>query len=210
MTSLAQNREQHMQRFHDQLISWQEDVNRLRAKAFSANSYIQGEMNKLVTQMDKRIEQLTQSLIQVAEKGDRRVYTALENMESAWGSLRGSLEDMMAKMREKRGEAGGGISDMVERGRDMLERGRDAVQQGADQVQDTVKRGARQARQALDTDQQGQGSSQSQSTSQTTVTAQAGRRPAAGTDTGMGTEGTSGRTQGVGASVTVSRTRGQH
>jgi type I site-specific restriction endonuclease len=207
MTSLAQNREQHMQRFHDQLMAWQEDINRLRAKTFTANSYIQGEMNKLVTQMDKRIEQLTQRLIQVAEKGDRRVYAAMENMESTWGSLRGSISDMMEKMREKRGEAGDRLEDAVDSGRDMLERGRNAVERGADQVQDTVKRGARQARQALDTDQQGQ---QGQS-SQTTVTAQAGRRPAGGTDTDIGTEGgTQGRTQGIGASVTVSRTRGQH
>jgi thymidine phosphorylase len=204
MTSLAQNREQHMQRFHDQLMAWQEDINRLRAKTFTANSYIQGEMNKLVTQMDKRIEQLTQRLIDVAEKGDRRVYAAMENMESTWGSLRGSITDMMEKMREKRGDAGDRIEDAVDRGRDMLERGRDAVERGADQVQDTVKRGARQARQALDTDQQGQGS-------QTTVTAQAGRRPAGGTDTDIGSEGAGqGRTQGVGASVTVTRTRGQH
>lgn len=199
MTSLAQNREQHMQRFHDQLTAWQEDINRLRAKAFTANSRIQGEMNRLVTQLDKRIEQLTQRLMQVAEKGDVRVYATLESMESAWGSLRNGVNDMMERMRDRRDEASDRIGEAVEKGSAALER-------SADAVEDTVKRGANKARQAMES--QGQGDSGGGS--QTTVSAQAGRRPAAGADLNEQGGQEQGRTQGVGASVTVTRTRNQH
>jgi hypothetical protein len=207
MTSLAQNRDQHLQRFHNQLISWQEDVNRLRAKAFSANSYLQGEMNKLVTQMDKRIQQLTERLVQVAEKGDRRVYDALENMESTWSTLRGNITDMMGRMREKRGEGGGGGQLQ-----DTLERGKQAVRQGVDQVEETVKRGASKARQALG--EQGQQGTQAgmqgggtQSAGSTT-----GRRGAStgAGSTGVGETDTTGSTSTAGTSIPVTRTRPSH
>lgn len=206
MTSLAQNREHHMQRFHDQLVSWQEDINRLRAKTFSANSYVQGQMNKLVTQLDRSIQQLTEKLIQVAETGDRKVYAALETMETSWSSLRGSIREMMASARDKGEQAAGQLQDKAGQLQDKAGQLQDKAQQVASDIGETVQRGVGKARQAAataDTGAQGEGGR-----SETTVSAQAGKRPAAGAqqmqDSGQ-QEGQ--QTQGVGASVTVTRTR---
>lgn len=203
MASLAENREQHIQRFHQQMQEWQEDINRLRAAAYSANSYLQGEMNRLVAQLDKGIQQLSEKLVQVAETGDRKVYSALETLESAWGSMRSNISDMMGRV--KSGSAG----DTVEK------------------VEQAVKRGASKAKQALNSATQGQGESTTaqsmqgsmgsqagNQTSQTTVSAQAGRRPS-GSTAGQQESQTPGgqnqtRTQEAGASVTVTRTRTSH
>lgn len=154
MTTLAENREQHIQRFHEQMEAWQHEVERVRSLAFSANSYLQGEMNKLVAQLDKGLQQLTQKLVGLAETGDKRVYTALETMESAWTSLKGTIGDMSHRIRDK----GEHAADKLEKGasqardtvRDTVDEGmnqaRQAVQQGKQAVRDTVERGSDTAR----------------------------------------------------------------
>lgn len=212
MTSLAQNRDQHMQRFHDQLVSWQEDINRLRAKTFTANSYLQGQMNKLVTQLDKGIQELTEKLIQVAETGDRRVYAALETMESSWGTLRGSIGDMMERMRRKGEQASGTLQNKAGQMQGRLQEKAGQLHDKADQVvtevSDTVQRGASKAKQAVNEMAQG---GRNAGRSETTISAEAGKRPQQGGNAAqMQQEGGSSegqQTQGVGASVSVTRTR---
>ncbi|MDF3031518.1 MAG: hypothetical protein K0R03_2076 [Moraxellaceae bacterium] len=218
MTSLAQNREQHMQRFHDQLISWQEDINRLRAKTFTANSYLQGQMNKLVTQLDKNIQQLTEKLIEVAETGDRRVYSALETMESSWGTLRTNITDMMERMRNKGEDASDQLQDKASRLQGQIQdkagQIQDKAQQVASDLGDSVQRGMNKAKQAMN--EQGTGGSQGTqggrgaARTETTISAEAGKRPQQGSgaqqmqDSG---DQQGQQTQGVGASVSVTRTR---
>jgi X-X-X-Leu-X-X-Gly heptad repeat protein len=214
-----------MQRFHDQLLSWQEDINRLRARTFSANSYVQGQMNKLVTKLDKNIQQLTEKLIEVAESGDRRVYAALETMEASWGTLRENIGDMMERMRNKGEEAtdqlqqkagqlqdkAGQLQGKAERMAGQLQ---DKAERVADDIGDSMQRGVNKARQAVNEATQGgqggQGNNARGGRSETTISAEAGKRPQQGSsaqqmqDSGQ-QEGQ--QTQGVGASVTVTRTR---
>lgn len=158
MTTLAENREQHIQRFHEQMEAWQQEMERVRSMAFSANSYLQGEMNKLVAQLDKGLQQLTQRLVQMAETGDRRVYSALETMESAWTSLKGSIGDLSHRVRDrgeqaadqlekKAGKARDTIRDKMDQGMDQA---RDAAQQGKEALRDTVERGTEAARDMMD------------------------------------------------------------
>jgi X-X-X-Leu-X-X-Gly heptad repeat protein len=230
MTSLAQNREQHIQRFHDQLVSWQEDINRLRAKTFTANSYVQGQMNKMVTRIDKGIQELTEKLIEVAETGDRRVYSALETMESSWGTLRENIGEMMERMRNKGEAASDQIQDkagqlqdkagrMAGQLQDKAGQLQDKAERMADDLGDSVQRGVNKARQAVNEatqgggtgSQGGAGGSARGGRSETTISAEAGKRPQQGSsaqqmqDSGQQEGGQ--QTQGVGASVTVTRTR---
>lgn len=120
MNTLSQHREQYVQRFHEQMQYLQKEVNRVRAMAFSANSYIQGEMNKLVAQLDRRVQTLTEKMVKFAENGDETVYSALEQMESAWGSLRSSAGDMLARLREKREQATQKLEEGVDEARQAL------------------------------------------------------------------------------------------
>lgn len=158
MTSLAENREQHIQRFHEQMESWQQEMERVRSLAYSANSYLQGEMNKLVAQLDKGLQQLTSKLVQLAETGDKRVYTALESMESAWTSLKSTIGDVSHRMREKGEHTGDRIGDKAREARDNLrdtvdqgmDQARHAVNQGKEAVRDAVQRGSDSARDMMD------------------------------------------------------------
>lgn len=146
MTSLADNREQHIQRFHQQLESWQQEMNRMRSLTFSANSYLQGEMNKRVAQLDKGLGQLTQKLVEVAETGDKRVYTALESLESAWGSLKSTIGDVSQRLRSKGEAAGEQLREGAEEAQDTL---RHKVDQGMNQARQAANRGRQAARDTL-------------------------------------------------------------
>lgn len=146
MTSLADNREQHIQRFHQQLESWQQEMNRMRSLTFSANSYLQGEMNKRVAQLDKGLGQLTQKLVEVAETGDKRVYTALETLESAWGSLKSTIGDVSQRLRSKGEAAGEQLREGAEEAQDTL---RHKVDQGMNQARQAANRGRQAARDTL-------------------------------------------------------------
>lgn len=158
MTTLADNREQHIQRFHEQMESWQQEVERVRSLAFSANSYLQGEMNKLVAQLDKGLQQLTQKLVVLAESGDKRVYTALETMESAWSSLKGTIGDISHRMRDKGEQAADKLEKGAEQARDNIRekvdqgmgQAKQAMQQGKQAVRETVERGSDAARDLVD------------------------------------------------------------
>lgn len=145
MTTLAENREQHIQRFHEQMEAWEKEMNRVRSMAYSANSYLQGEMNKLVAQIDKGLAQLTHRMVQLAEGGDKRVYTALEKMESAWSSLKSTVGDVSERVRHRGSEAGEQIRDKVEGARDTL---RDKAEDAREAVRETMDEGMAQARQA--------------------------------------------------------------
>lgn len=147
MTTLAENREQHIQRFHQQMEAWQQEMERVRSMAFSANSYLQGEMNKLVAQLDKGLQQLTQKLVTLAETGDKRVYTALETMESAWTSLKGTIGDMSHRLREKGDQAADQIEKSAGQARDTI---RDKVDQGVGQAKQAMQQGKQAARDAVD------------------------------------------------------------
>lgn len=147
MTTLAENREQHIQRFHQQMEAWQQEMERVRSMAFSANSYLQGEMNKLVAQLDKGLQQLTQKLVTLAETGDKRVYTALETMESAWTSLKGTIGDMSHRLREKGDQAADQIEKSAGQARDTI---RDKVDQGVGQAKQAMQQGKQAARDAVE------------------------------------------------------------
>lgn len=142
MTSLAENREQHIQRFHEQMESWEQEMNRVRSMAFSANSYIQGEMNRLIAQLDKGLEQLTHKMVQLAETGDQRVYTVLETMESAWGSVKSTIGDISHRLREKGEQA----QDKLERG---ASEARDAIREKVDEGMSQAKQALNQGKQAV-------------------------------------------------------------
>lgn len=151
MATLAENREQHIQRFHEQMEAWEKEMNRVRSMAYSANSYLQGEMNKLVAQIDKGLAQLTHKMVQLAEGGDKRVYTALEKMESAWGSLKSTISDVSERVRHRGSEAGEQIRDKVEGARDTI---RDKAEDARDSLRDTMDQGMAQAKQAVNRGQQ--------------------------------------------------------
>lgn len=206
MTSLAENREQHIQRFHEQMEAWEQEMNRVRSMAFSANSYIQGEMNKLVAQLDKGLEQLTHKMVQLAETGDQRVYTALETMESAWSSIKSTVGDMSQRLREKRDQA----EDKLERGaseardtiRDKVDQGvsqaKQAMNQGKQAVRDTVEQGSDAARDMID---QGKNTLRETAEQVGNAAQSAGKRGQSG-----GSQATGGKVQAE-ETVVVSRTR---
>lgn len=147
MSTLAENREQHIQRFHQQMEAWQQEMERVRSMAFSANSYLQGEMNKLVAQLDKGLQQLTQKLVALAETGDKRVYTALETMESAWTSLKGTIGDVSHRLRDKGDQAADKIEKGASQARDTI---RDKVDQGMGQAKQAMQQGKQAARDAVE------------------------------------------------------------
>lgn len=158
MTSLAENREQHIQRFHQQMEAWEQEVNRVRSMAFSANSYVQGEMNRLVAQLDKGLQQLTHKMVQLAETGDQRVYTVLETMESAWSSLKSTIGDMSHRLREKGEQAQEKLEHGASEARDTIRekvdegmsQAKQALSQGKQAVRETVEQGSDAARDIIE------------------------------------------------------------
>lgn len=88
------------QTYQAQLDAWGLDVAQFRAKADSARVEARAEMHKRVDELDSTLKSAVEAFSQLAKAGDEAVEVMRKGVESAWTSLKTSLNEAAEKFKE--------------------------------------------------------------------------------------------------------------
>ena len=95
------DRELYQKKMQAKLNEWKAEVDKLKAKASMASADVQLEMNKLIKQLEHRIEAGRAKLSELAAAGEDAWGAIKEDVESSWDSLKSSVRDAVAKFKKQ-------------------------------------------------------------------------------------------------------------
>lgn len=92
-------KELYKRKYQAQLDEWKADVAKLKAKASGAGAEARIEMNKLIKELDHRIDEAGTELSKLATASEEAWDSARKGVESAWDSLMSAVHDAASKFK---------------------------------------------------------------------------------------------------------------
>lgn len=87
-------------KFQAQLDEWKADINKLKAKAMESKADAQLEINKLVNELEAKVQVATAKLGELSEASEGALESVKKGVESAWDSLKSSVRDAQSKFKD--------------------------------------------------------------------------------------------------------------
>ena len=94
------DKELYKQKFQAQLDEWKADIDKLKAKASSSTADAQLDMNKLVDDLNAKVELATGKLAELASASEEAWGSLKTGVESAWDSLKSSVREGVSRFRD--------------------------------------------------------------------------------------------------------------
>ncbi|MBN1758629.1 MAG: hypothetical protein JW863_09940 [Chitinispirillaceae bacterium] len=80
-----------------QLDTWKRELKALRNKASKASADMQSEINKHITNLERRIEEAGAKLLLLEKAGNDAWGSIKEGIDDVWGSLKSAIGDAASK-----------------------------------------------------------------------------------------------------------------
>lgn len=94
------DRELYKQKFQAQLDEWKSDIGKLKAKAMEAQADTRLEMNKMVDELNGKIQVFTGKLSELSEAGEEKWDSMKQSVESAWEALKTSVNETTTRFKK--------------------------------------------------------------------------------------------------------------
>jgi len=94
------DKELYKQKFQAQLDEWKADINKLKAKAMESKADAQLEINKLVVELEAKVQVATAKLGELSEASEGALDSVKKGVESARDALKSSVRDARSKFKE--------------------------------------------------------------------------------------------------------------
>lgn len=93
------DRELYQQKMRAKLDGWKADIDKLRARAADRSADVQLEIKDRLKKLEGRLAEGRAHLAELASAGEDAWETFKERAESAWSSVRSSLDEIAAKLK---------------------------------------------------------------------------------------------------------------
>lgn len=93
------NQQLHAQKYQAQLDEWKADIAKFKAKAIGAKADAQIEMNKLIADLENKVDAANGKLAEFSAAGEDAWENVKKNVESTWDNLKTSVHDAAAKLK---------------------------------------------------------------------------------------------------------------
>lgn len=94
------DKELHQQKLQAQLDEWKADIDKLKAKAASSSANAQLDLNKLVDQLNAKVQVASTKLAELSNASADAWESVKSGVESAWDSLKSSMHEAVAKFKD--------------------------------------------------------------------------------------------------------------
>jgi chromosome segregation ATPase len=96
----SNDKELYQQKFQAQLDEWKADISKLKARASSAKADAEMDLNKLVDDLDHKLQTASSKLTELSHAGEGAWETVKKSAEASWESLKTGVHDAMAKFKD--------------------------------------------------------------------------------------------------------------
>lgn len=93
------DKELYKEKFQAQLNEWKADIDKLKAQAQASKADVQLEMNKLVEDLEAKVQVAHAKFAELSDAGEEAWDSAKKSVESVWDSVRSSIHEAVAKLK---------------------------------------------------------------------------------------------------------------
>lgn len=93
------DKELYAQKYQAQLDEWKADISKLKAKAMGAKADAQLDMNKLVADLEEKVNVASSKLAELSASSEEAWDHVKKNVETTWDALKVSVTDAVANLK---------------------------------------------------------------------------------------------------------------
>jgi len=94
------NKQLYQKKMNAKLDEWKAEVDKLKAKASGASADVQLDLNKLIKELEGKVDEGKAKLAEIAQAGEDSWDAIKESTESTWNSLKSAFSDTVSKLKD--------------------------------------------------------------------------------------------------------------